>query len=144
MKIFKWIMGFLFAFSITVGLISLFAYFDTLNKFLDHHLQYYYFCHLFIQTIFFSMFTFLACYFVPMEKRFAGFLAIVVSLLFIAIGLYVGFTDKKDFPGDVITIRFLINYVGIAFGLLAGFYLAYKKFKNKNWIVSEDQKDTPQ
>jgi hypothetical protein len=139
MNTFKWTIGFLFASLITAGIISMIAYLDPIEGFVNRNLIYYGVYHLFFQMTTFSLFTFLSCYFVPQEKKYAGLLAILITLLCLAIGLYIGFTDKKDFHNDVINIRFLINYTGVISGLLIGFYCSYELFKNKNWTTIKTQ-----
>ncbi len=132
----KWVLGFLAAFAITFGLVNAFVYLDIVNKFVDRNITYYCIYHLFLQIICFSSFAFLACYFVPKQKKYAGLLTIIVSLSFVAFGLYMNFTNKS-FQG-YIDIKFIINYVGITSGLLIGFYISYEKFKNKGWSTGKN------
>jgi hypothetical protein len=131
MKIFKWIIGFLFAFLISFGLIMGFAYLDPVNNFVNRNITYYCIYHLFTMITCFSIFAFLSCYFVPAPKKYAGLVAVSLSFLFIVFALYVDFTDKY-FQGYV-DIKFFINYIGMMAGLSIGFYISYEKFKNRGW-----------
>jgi hypothetical protein len=131
MKQLKWILGFLFALLITFGLINVFVYFDTTTSIVERNMTNYIIYHLFMQITSSFLFAFLSCYFVPSQKNYAGILAITVSLLVFALGLYLNFTDKR-FPG-YIDIRVFINFIGIITGLAMGLYISYLKFKNKGW-----------
>lgn len=140
MRQFKWIISFLPAFLITLGLVTAFAYLDVVNNFIDRHITYYWIYHLFMTITCFSLFAFLSCYFVPAPKKYAGLLAVIISLSFIAFGLYMNFTDKY-FQGNI-NIKFFINYRGIASGLSIGIAISYSKFKNKGWnILKNHQQD---
>ena len=135
MKVLNWAVRFMFAFGITLGLVSILAYLGPVNDFMGRHLTYYCIYHLAVDSICFSIFAYCACWFVPDQKKIAAIFAAVVSFSVVIFGLYLNFTDKRF--DRTVGIRFFINYVGIIAGLGLGIYLAYAKFKNKGWSTAK-------
>jgi hypothetical protein len=128
MKWTKWVLGIVLA-----GVITLVP-----ASFIMHHTQkvdmnnltsfQYWIQFLTIPSIAFGLFLFLACAFVPIQKKYAGILVFTLSIVFIALGAYQHYTDDGLLRND-----YLVRYIGFVVGLLIGFSLSYKIFKQSKW-----------
>lgn len=81
-----------------------------------------------VPSVAFGLFLFLACVFVPMQKKYAGILVFTLSLIFIALGTWQHYTDDGYLRND-----YLVRYIGFTICLILGFMLSYKLFKQKLW-----------
>jgi hypothetical protein len=81
-----------------------------------------------VPAVAFGLFLFLACAFVPVQKRTAGMLVFALSLVFIALGAYQHYTDDGFLRND-----YLVRYFGFILCLLVGFGLSYRLFKQNKW-----------
>ena len=77
----------------------------------------------------FALFVILSCKFVSFRKRNAALLVILLSIVFIAIGIY-HHSEENGYLAN----KYIIRYTGFIFGLTFGYVLSNKIFKNKNWI----------
>ena len=83
---------------------------------------------LIIPSIAFGLFLFLACAFVPIQKKNAGILVFTLSIIFIALGVYQHYSDDGFLRND-----YLVRYIGFVVGLISGFTLGYKYFRQSKW-----------
>lgn len=128
MKWFKWILGIVLA-----GIITLVP-----ANFIMHHSGkvdmnnltsfQYWIQFLTVPSIAFGLFLFLACVFVPIQKKYAGILVFTLSIIFIALGTYQHYSDDGYLRND-----YLIRYIGFTVCLILGFSLSYKFFRQNNW-----------
>ena len=128
MRLIKWIFGIVLAGVITIWPAS----------FIMHHTGkvdmnnltpfQYWIKFLAIPSIAFGLFLFLACAFVPIQKKYAGILVFALSIIFITLGTYQHYTDD-GFLRNV----YLIRYIGFVIGLILGFSLSYKFFRKSKW-----------
>jgi len=77
------------------------------------------------------LFVFLSSLFVPIGRKYAMLVAVLMVFSLAVCGLYFNFTDSKTY-GEI-TLRLLLNYLGMFVGLLIGVYVSYEVFKNKGW-----------
>lgn len=84
-----------------------------------------------VPSIAFGLFLFLACAFVPIQKKYAGILVFVLSIVFIALGTYQHYTDDGYLRND-----YLIRYIGFTSCLIIGFSLSYLFFRQGKWTSS--------
>lgn len=131
MKWFKWILGVLFA-----GIITLvpanFIMHRTGDVDMGNLTSFQYWIQFFtVPSVAFGLFILLACAFVPMQKKYAGILVFLISIIFIALGAYQHYTDDGFLHND-----YLIRYSGFLSCLIIGFLLSYKLFKQKNWSLN--------
>jgi hypothetical protein len=84
-----------------------------------------------VPSIAFGLFLFLACTFVPIQKKYAGILVFALSIVFIALGTYQHYTDDGYLRND-----YLIRYIGFTIGLILGFSLSSKFFRQRKWTSS--------
>lgn len=83
---------------------------------------------LIVPSIAFGLFLFLACAFVPIQKKYAGVLVFTLSIVFIALGAYQHYTDDGYLRND-----YLIRYLGFTVSLILGFSLSYLFFRQSKW-----------
>ena len=81
-----------------------------------------------LPSIAFGLFLFLACAFVPIQKKWAGIIVFTLSFIFIALGIYHHYTDDGYLRND-----YLVRYIGFVAGLILGFSLSYKFFREGKW-----------
>ena len=81
-----------------------------------------------VPSIAFGLFLFLACAFVPMQKKYAGILVFTLSTIFIALGTYQHYADDGFLRSD-----YLVRYIGFVVALILGFTLSYKFFRQSKW-----------
>ena len=81
-----------------------------------------------VPSLAFGLFVFLACVFVPMQKKYAGLLVLVLSFIFIALGTYQHYTDDGFLRKD-----YLVRYIGFTICLITGFMLGYKLYRQNKW-----------
>ena len=84
-----------------------------------------------VPSIAFGLFLFLACAFVPIQKKYAGVLVFTLSIVFIALGTYQHYTDDGYLRND-----YLIRYLGFTVCLILGFSLSYLFFRQSKWTSS--------
>ncbi len=128
MKGVKWVLGVVLAGTITLGPAN----------FLMHHMGevdmkhltafQYWIQFLIVPSLAFGLFAFLACVFVPIQKKYAGVVVVVISFLFIVSGAYQHYLDDGFVHRD-----YVIRYSGFAFSLSIGFALSYKLFRQNRW-----------
>ncbi len=68
-----------------------------------------------IPSIAFGLFLFLACAFVPIQKRNAGILVFAMSIVFIVLGTYQHYSDDGFLRNE-----YLIRYISFIIGLIIG------------------------
>ena len=128
MKWLKWILGIIVAGVLTLGAANIIMHhtgevdMNHLNSF-QYWIQF-----LTVPSLAFGLFLFLACAFVPIQKKYAGIFVFIVSIIFIALGMYQHYTDDGFVRRD-----YWIRYIGFIAGLLIGFAVSYKLFKQKKW-----------
>jgi uncharacterized paraquat-inducible protein A len=81
-----------------------------------------------VPSLAFGLFVFLSCLFVPLFKKYAGMLVFTLSLIFIGLGAWQHYTDD-----GVLRKQYLVRYTGFVTGLIIGFSLSYKSFKQNKW-----------
>lgn len=81
-----------------------------------------------VPSLAFGLFLFLACAFVPIHKKYAGILVFVLSIIFIALGMYQHYTDDGFLRND-----YLVRYSGFILCLIIGFALSYRLFRQNKW-----------
>ena len=128
MKWIKWILGVVIA-----GIVTLIP-----ANFIMHHTGkvdmnnlnsfQYWIQFLAVPSLAFGLFVFLACVFVPMQKKYAGLLVLVLSFIFIALGTYQHYTDDGFLRKD-----YLVRYIGFTICLITGFMLGYKLYRQNKW-----------
>ena len=128
MRLIKWIFGIVLA-----GVITIWP-----ANFIMHHTGkvdmnnltpfQYWIKFLAIPSIAFGLFLFLACAFVPIQKKYAGILVFALSIIFITLGTYQHYTDD----GFLRSVYF-IRYIGFVIGLILGLSLSYKFFRKNKW-----------
>ncbi len=88
-----------------------------------------------LPSLAFGLFVFLCCLIVPFNKRLAGILAIVLSLLFISYGVYQHASDD-----GFLATQYLIRYTGFIIGLLIGFLISYNVYDLRRGVYHSKQK----
>ncbi len=134
MKWIKWILGVLLA-----GVITLVP-----ANFIMHHTGkvdmnnltpfQYWIQFLLVPSLAFGLFLFLACAFVPIQKKHAGILVFSLSIIFIALGTYQHYTDDGFLRSD-----YLVRYTGFVVALIIGFKLSYKFFGQRKWTSTQQK-----
>jgi hypothetical protein len=81
-----------------------------------------------VPSLAFGLFVFLACAFVPLKKKYAGILVLVLSFIFIGLGTYQYYTDD-----DFLRKDYLIRYIVFSTCIVIGFMFGYKMFKQNRW-----------
>jgi hypothetical protein len=131
MIVFKWILGFFAALLTTFCLLGLFEVLASAVNLHGVSWSYYLIYHSFAMILSYFLFVFLACYFVPVQKKYAGILAVLITFSLIVLGLIMEFAGNVYKPD--LDLKFIINIISPLIGLQAGFYISYKRFKNKSW-----------
>ncbi len=129
MKWIKWILGIVLAGTITLvpaGFIMHHTGKPDMNNLTAFQ---YWIQFLAIPSIAFGLFLFLACAFVPIQKKWAGIVVFTLSIIFIALGIYHHYTDDGYLRND-----YLIRYIGFVAGLMLGFLLSYQFFRQGKWV----------
>jgi len=128
MKWIKWILGILLAGIITIWPANLIMHhtgkvdMDNLNAFQ------YWVKFLTVPALAFGSFLFLACVFVPVQKKYAGITVFVLNIVFFGMGAYQHYSDD-----GVLKSVYLLRYICFtAFSIIA-FMAAYKMYKNRHW-----------
>lgn len=81
-----------------------------------------------VPSLAFGLFLFLACAFVPIQRKYAGVLVFVLSIIFIALGAYQHYADDGFLHND-----YLVRYIGFVVCLIIGFLLSYNFYRQKKW-----------
>ena len=131
MKWIKWILGIVLAGTITLWPASFIMHHTGKSDMNNLTPFQYWIKFLAIPSIAFGLFLFLACAFVPTQKKYAGILVFTLSIVFIALGTYQHYTDDGFLRNDC-----LVRYVGFIVGLILGFSLSYKFFRQRKWASS--------
>lgn len=95
-----------------------------------HHLTWfqYWVKLLTLPALAFCLFVFLACAFVPAQKKRAGLLVLGVSLVFISLGAYQHVMDD-----GFLETQYIVRYTAFVVGLACGFAAAHRVFKDNRW-----------
>ena len=134
MKWLKWILGVVIAGVITLWPANLIMHhtgkvdMNNLSPF-QYWIQF-----LTVPSLAFGFFLFLSCVFVPMQKKYAGLLVFLLSIIFISMGAYQHYIDD-----GVLRNQYIVRYSGFVVCLVIGFLLSHKLFRQNNW-VSKRQK----
>ncbi len=128
LKVIKWILALAFAALLTIGTSAIILH-GILKVDMDNltGLSFWSTYLLFLPLVF-TLFVILSCKFVSFRKRNAALLVILLSIVFIAIGIYHHSDD------GYLANKYIIRYTGFIFGLTFGYVLSNKIFKNTNWI----------
>jgi len=81
-----------------------------------------------VPSLAFGLFVFLSCVFVPLQKKYAGILVLLLSIIFIGLGTYQHYMDD-----GFLRNQYIVRYIGFIIGLVIGFTLSYKIFKENKW-----------
>lgn len=119
----RWILGIILAGVLTLGTASLIMHHGAPVDMTKLSWFQYWVVFLVLPSMAFGLFVFLCCLLVPFNKRSAGILAIVLSLLFISYGVYQHYSDD-----GFLANQYIIRYTGFVIGLLIGFWISYKVF----------------
>ena len=128
MKWIKWILGIILA-----GVLALVP-----ANFIMHHTGkvdmnnltafQYWVVFLIVPSLAFGLFVFLSCVFVPLQKKYAGILVLLLSIIFVGLGTYQHYMDD-----GFLRNQYIVRYIGFIIGLVIGFIVSYKIFKENKW-----------
>jgi len=135
MKIIRWIFGIPLAFVLSAGIVLAGAYGMNDDILSNSYKAFEFIDHLLITMLVGFLFVLGSCFFVPSNRKYAAFIAIIVSILVLLYGLYLSFTDKSN--DYRLTTTTIIDDGGLLIGLLTGFFVSYRIFKNKGWRPSK-------
>jgi hypothetical protein len=76
----------------------------------------------------FGLFVFLSCLFVPMQKRNAAITVAILSVLFIAMGIYHHVTEAGFLPA-----KYAVCYTTFLLAIAIAYFISLKLFSAKNW-----------
>jgi uncharacterized paraquat-inducible protein A len=82
-----------------------------------------------VPSLAFGLFLFLSCVFVPIQKKYAGLLVFLLSIIFISLGAYQHYMDD-----GILRNQYIVRYSGFIICLIIGFLLSYKTFRQNNWV----------
>ena len=119
----KWIFGIILSGVLTLGVAGLVMHLGAPVDMTKLSWFQYWVVFLVLPSMAFGLFVFLCCLLVPFNKRSAGILAIVFSLLFISYGVYQHYSDD-----GFLANQYIIRYTGFIICLLIGFLVSYKVF----------------
>ena len=88
----------------------------------------YWFVFLTVHSLAFGLFVFLSCVFVPLQKKYAGILVLLLSIIFIGLGTYQHYMDD-----GFLRNQYIVRYIGFIIGLVIGFIVSNKIFKENKW-----------
>lgn len=134
MKWIKWILGVVIA-----GVITLVP-----ANFIMHHTGkvdmnnltsfQYWIQFLTVPSLAFGLFLFLSCVFVPMQKKYAGLLVFILSIIFIFLGAYQHYMDD-----GILRNQYIVRYSGFVICLVIGFWVSHKLFRQTNWASNRQK-----
>jgi ABC-type phosphate transport system permease subunit len=128
LKIFQWIFRIVLAAVLSLGVAAFIMHRDP-NVDFNHLTSFqYWIVFLTVPSVAFGLFVFLSCLFVQANKRRAGVIAVLLSIIFIGFGTYQHYMDNGYLPN-----QYIIRYSCFLAGLALGYLLSYKMFKNNNW-----------
>jgi cytochrome bd-type quinol oxidase subunit 2 len=130
-KILNWICGIVLAGVLTLGSANFIMHHNgnvDMNKL--NWFQYWV-VYLTVPSLAFGLFVFLSCVFVPLQKKYAAILVLLLSIIFIGLGMYQHYIDD-----GFLRNQYIVRYTGFIIGLAMGFILSYKVFKENNWSTS--------
>jgi glucan phosphoethanolaminetransferase (alkaline phosphatase superfamily) len=130
MNLLRLILGIPLAFSISSGMVMLFANINVANNYAVHNAIFNLTYHAIIAIICFFAFVFLSCLLIPSNKKYAALIAVVISIILNGISLYAHFNGSYN-HGE--TTYILLNHSARIIGLLLGIDASYELFKNKGW-----------
>ena len=134
MKWLKWILAIVIAGIITIVPANLIMH-RTGNVDMNNLSTFQYWVQFFaVPSLAFGLFLFLSCVFVSIQKKYAGLLVFILSIIFISMGAYQHYMDD-----GVLRNQYIVRYSGFVACLVIGFVLSYKLFRQNNW-VSNGQK----
>jgi hypothetical protein len=128
MKVFRWIGGFIFALLITFVLLAVFEGIARATSFFNGSRTWFLIYHTFGMVTCYFLFVFLACYFVPVQKKYAGILAVIITVSLLTLSIYFLIVNRQ-----LTNLEFISDIVASMAGIQAGFYFSYRKFKNSGW-----------
>jgi hypothetical protein len=127
-KTLKWILGIALAGVLSLGPASYIMHHNgDVNMNRLNNFQYWV-TFLTVPSIGFGLFLFLSCLLVPVHKKYAGILVMILSIIFIVLGSYQHYIDD-----GFLASQYIIRYSGFMIGLAIGFMIGYKLFKNNKW-----------
>lgn len=131
MKWLKWVLGILLA-----GIITLvpanFIMHRTGNVDMNNLTAFQYWIKfLTVPSVAFGLFLFLSCVFVPFQKKYAGLIIFLLSIIFIGLGAYQHYMDD-----GVLYNQYIVRYIGFITGLIIGFLLSYRVYGQSKWTSS--------
>ncbi|MEJ7681906.1 MAG: VOC family protein [Segetibacter sp.] len=124
----KWILGIIMAGVLTLGTANIVMHhtgkvdMNNLTPF-QYWVQF-----LIVPSLSFGLFLFLSCLFALIQKKYAGLLVFILSLIFIALGTYQHYMDDGFLRKD-----YLVRYIGFIASLIISFALSYKIFRQNKW-----------
>lgn len=119
----KWVFGIILAGALTLGVAGLVMHIGAPVDMTKLSGFQYWVVFLMLPSIAFGLFVFLCCLLVPFNKKSAGILAIVFSLLFISYGVYQHYSDD-----GFLANQYIIRYIGFIICLIIGFLISYRVF----------------
>lgn len=131
MKWIKWILGIIIAGVVTLWPANLIMHhtgkvdMDNLTSF-QYWVQF-----LTVPSLAFGLFLFLSCLFVPIQKKYAGLLVFLLSIIFISLGAYQHYMDDGTLHN-----KYILRYSGFIICLLIGFWISHKLYRQKNWVTN--------
>ncbi|HEV8083730.1 MAG TPA: hypothetical protein VGP55_11035 [Chitinophagaceae bacterium] len=131
MKWIKWILGIIIAGVVTLWPANLIMHhtgkvdMNNLTSF-QYWVQF-----LTVPSLAFGLFLFLSCLFVPIQKKYAGLLVFLLSIIFISLGAYQHYMDDGTLHN-----QYILRYSGFIICLLIGFWISHKLYRQKNWVTS--------
>jgi hypothetical protein len=128
MMLLKWIGGIVLAGILALGSANLVMHHT--GKFDMNNLTtfQYWIIFLAVPSIGFGLFVFLACTFVPVQKKYAGLVVLVLCLLLIGMGAYQHYIDNGYLPR-----QYVIRYTGITMGLAGGYLTSFRVYTTNRW-----------
>ncbi len=130
-KILKWIFGIVLAGVLTLGSAFFIMHHNGNADMNKLNWFQYWVVYLTVPSLAFGVFVFLSCVLVPLQKKYAGILVFLLSIIFIGLGIYQHYIDD-----GFLRNQYIVRYTGFIIGLATGFILSYKVFKKKNWTAS--------
>lgn len=128
MVILRWILGIVLAGVLTLGLAGFIMHHDGNVDMNNLNAFQYWVVFLTVPSVAFGLFVFLSCAFVPSQKKYAGILVVLASIVFVGFGIYEHYVDNGFLPN-----QYIIRYTGFMTGLVIGFILSFNVFKEKKW-----------
>ncbi|WP_310395643.1 hypothetical protein [Hymenobacter sp.] len=124
----KWVLGILLAGTLTMGSANLLMHRTGAVDL--HHLTWfeYWVKMLTVPALAFGLFVFLACAFVPTQKKRAGLLVVGLSLVLIGLGIYQHVLDD-----GFLETQYVVRYTVFIVGLAGGFWVSHHAFKGNKW-----------